>query len=109
MTYNTLSQDTEIRLINRLAPFLTNKAFGDIGAEKGVFAQTMLERGMNGVLFESMTKHLSVLQKLGNRYEGNTRHTCTETDIGIKQFFNVITDADDQELDCCLSLQKAGM
>jgi FkbM family methyltransferase len=107
MTYNTLSQDTEIKLINRLVPFLTNKAFVDIGAEKGVFAQTMLELGMNGVLFEPMPKHLPVLQKLVSRYEGAALFTCAVTDTDTTQLFNVATDTDGQELDYYHSLQKA--
>lgn len=107
MTYNCLSQDTEINLINRLAPFLANKTFVDIGAEKGVFAQTMLELGMNGVLFEPMPKHLSVLQKLVSRYEGAALYICAITDVDGKQRFNVATDADGRELDYYHSLQKA--
>lgn len=107
MTYNTLSQDTEIRLIKRLAPFLTDKTFVDIGAEKGVFAQTMLELGMNGVLFEPMPKHLPVLQKLVSRYEGAALFTCAVTDTDTTQLFNVATDTDGQELDYYHSLQKA--
>jgi len=107
MTYNSLSQDTEIKLINRLSPFLANKTFVDIGAEKGVFAQTMLELGMNGVLFEPMPKHLPVLQKLVSKYEGATLYNCAVTDIDTKQLFNVATDANGQELDYYHSLQKA--
>jgi hypothetical protein len=38
MTYNNLSQDTEINLITRLAPYLTNKTFVDIGIGESVYA-----------------------------------------------------------------------
>ena len=107
MTYNSLSQDTEIKLIIRLAPLLDNRSFVDIGAEKGVFALTMLELGMTGVLFEPMPKHLPVLQKLVNRYEDATLYTCAVTDIDTKQSFNVATGADGLELDFYHSLQKA--
>lgn len=107
MTYNSLSQDTEIKLINQLAPFLANRNFVDIGAEKGVFALTMLELGMRGVLFEPMPKHLPALQELVNRYEVATLYTCAVTDIDTKQLFNVATDADGLELDYYHSLQQA--
>jgi FkbM family methyltransferase len=107
MTYNSLSQDTEIKLINRLAPFLANKTFVDIGAEKGVFAQTMLELGMSGALFEPMPKHLTALQELVNKHKNATLYTCAITDIDTKQQFNVATDADGLELDYYHSLQKA--
>jgi FkbM family methyltransferase len=107
MTYNSLSQDTELKLINRLVPFLANNTFVDIGAEKGVFAQTMLELGMSGVLFEPMPKHLSALQELVNNHKNAALYTCAITDIDSKQQFNVATDADGLELDYYHSLQKA--
>ena len=107
MTCDYLSQNTEIDLINRLAPYLVNKKFVDIGAEKGVFALTMLELGMSGVLFEPMPRHLPVLQKLVNEYSGATLYTCAITDIDTKQQLNVATDADGRELEYHHSLQKA--
>lgn len=107
MTHNYLSQNTEIDLISCLVPYLTNKTFVDIGAEKGTFALTMLELGMSGVLFEPMPRHLSSLQKLVNGYADATLYTCAITDIDTKQQFNVATDADGRELDFYHSLQKA--
>jgi FkbM family methyltransferase len=107
MTYNSLSQDTEIALINQLAPFLDNKSFIDIGAEKGVFALTMLKLGMSGSLFEPMEKHHSVLQELTDRYSGVNLYKCAVTDIDATQMFNVATDIDGRELDYYHSLQKA--
>jgi len=107
MTYNSLSQDTEIKLINLLSPYFANRNFVDIGAEKGAFALAMLELGMSGVLFEPMSRHFPILQKLVGRYADATLHNCAITHIDTKQRFNVATDADGLELDYYHSLQKA--
>ena len=104
---NYLSQDTEIKLINEIAPFLVTKNFLDVGAEKGTFAETMLVLGMSGVLFEPMPRHFSILQELVNRHENAILYTYAITDIDTKQHFNVATDADGRELDYHHSLQKA--
>lgn len=107
MTYNSLSQDTEIMLISRLVPFLTKRNFVDIGAEKGTFSLTMLELGMSGVMFEPMPRHHSILQKLVSKYAGVTLHTCAITDTDKKQQFNIATDENGREIDYYHSLQKA--
>ena len=64
MTSNYLSQNTEIDLLKRLIPFLSNRNFIDVGAENGVFSQSMLELGMSGVLFEPMPRHFTALEML---------------------------------------------
>lgn len=107
MTYNYLSQDTEIKLISGLSPYLVNRNFVDIGAEKGAFAQTMLELGMSGVLFEPMPKHFPFLQELVSKYANAALSACAITNVDTKQQFNVATDADGLELDYYHSLQKA--
>lgn len=107
MTYDSLSQDTEIKLIANLAPWLANKNFIDIGAEKGSFAQTMLRLGMSGVLFEPMPKHVPVLKELLSQYAEATLFTCAITAVDTRLQFNVATDVNGQELDYYHSLQKA--
>lgn len=106
--YDSLSQDTEIKLINRVSQYLTNKSFIDIGAEKGVFASTMLDVGMTGVLFEPMPRHLPLLTDLIAKYKNAQLYTCAITDADTKQRFNVATDSEGRELDYYHSLQKAG-
>jgi FkbM family methyltransferase len=108
MEHNSLSQDTELRLIQMLVPHLTHQNFVDVGAEKGVFASIMLELGLAGILFEPMPKHLTVLQKLVDGYQGNAKlYTCAITAVDGTQQFHVATDASGQELDYYHSLQKA--
>ena len=107
MTYNSLSQDTEIELINLLVPHLENKNFIDIGAEKGVFALTLLAHEMNGILFEPMPKHRITLQKIVDQYPSTILHSCAITNTDSIQQFNIATDDNGNELDFYHSLQKA--
>lgn len=107
MTYNSLSQDTEIKLINRLCPYLANRSFIDIGAEKGVFALTLLEQGLSGVLFEPMPRHFPILKELVAKHADAKLCTCAITNIDTRQQFNVATNTNGEELDFYHSLQKA--
>lgn len=108
MEHNSLSQDTELRLIQMLVPHLAHQNFVDVGAEKGVFASVMLELGLSGVLFEPMPKHLQTLQQLVDGYQRNAKlYTCAITAMDGTQEFHVATDASGQELDYYHSLQKA--
>lgn len=107
MTLSYLSQDTEINIINQLIPYLDNKQFVDIGAEKGSFAHTLLQQGMSGVLFEPMPKHIQLLEDLVREYPDAHLMKCAITDIDSFQTFNVATDAEGNELDYYHSLQKA--
>jgi len=107
MTEHYLSQSTEISLIQRLAPYLTNRTFIDIGAEKGMFARVMLELDMNGVLFEPMPRHHDTLQKLVDTYAGTTLHAYAITNVDGRQNFHVATDSNGTELDYYHSLQQA--
>ncbi len=107
MTSNYLSQNTEIDLLKRLIPYLSNKNFIDIGAENGVFSLSMLELGMSGVLFEPMPRHFSTLEILVKNYKDVRLYTCAITNIDTRQSFNVAMNDAGQELDYFHSLQKA--
>ncbi len=107
MPKNYLSQETEIDLIIQLSPYLSNKFFLDIGAEKGEFSQIMLEQGMGGILFEPLPRHHAELKKLINQYKNATFHKYAITDIDTTATFYVATDDDGNELDYFHSLQKA--
>lgn len=107
MKNNYLSQETEIKLINRFAPFLSAKSFLDVGAEKGAFSLIMLELGLTGVMFEPMPRHLPNLQKITDSHKGASLYNYAITNIDKVQSFNVAVDANGRELDFFHSLQKA--
>lgn len=106
MAHNYLAQDTEIKLINSLAPYLVNRNFIDVGAEKGEFALTMFEQGLCGILFEPMSRHHAELQQLVSRYADSKMYICAISNVDAKQKFYVATDSDGKELDYYHSLQK---
>lgn len=107
MTSNYLSQNTEIDLLKRLIPFLSNRNFIDVGAENGVFSQSMLELGMSGVLFEPMPRHFTALEMLVKNFVNVKLYTCAITNIDTTQRFNVAMNEAGEELDFFHSLQKA--
>jgi FkbM family methyltransferase len=107
MSTEYLSQETEIKIIDLLIPYLDNSFFVDIGAEKGSFALFLLKHGMNGVLFEPMPKHFPVLEAIVNDYPDVSLLKCAITNVDSKQSFHVATDLQGNELDYFHSLQKA--
>lgn len=66
---NTLyQQETEIELISLLLPYVENKVFLDIGAEKGGFSKFMFEHHFSGILFEPCPKHHEELNRIAGTY-----------------------------------------
>lgn len=61
-------QDTELELISRLLPYVENRVFLDIGAEKGGFAKFMFEHHFSGILFEPCPKHHEALRRIEEDY-----------------------------------------
>ena len=57
-------QATDIAVILALARHVSQKAFIDVGAEKGTVSRAFFEIGFKGVLFEPFPAHLPVLQRL---------------------------------------------
>ena len=60
----TYQQDTEFALLEAIVPFVGEKTFLDIGAEKGTFSKYMLDHGFRGVLFEPFPGHRQALESL---------------------------------------------
>ena len=58
------AQDTEFDLLEVLCRAARNRTFIDVGAEKGIFARFLIERGFEGVLFEPCPKHARSLEAL---------------------------------------------
>jgi FkbM family methyltransferase len=61
-------QDTELELLSLLLPYIENKVFLDIGAEKGGFAKFMFEHQFSGILFEPCPKHHEELKRIAGRH-----------------------------------------
>ena len=57
-------QDTDFLIMKTLLPFITQKNFVDVGAEKGSFAKFLLQEGFQGLLFEPCPKHYAILDGL---------------------------------------------
>lgn len=107
MDSNSLSQDTEIDLLIQLIPYLENKYFVDIGAEKGFFALTLLQNNLSGILFEPMPKHFNALNDLTSKFSNSKYFTYAISNEDSTQQFNVATDSAGNELDYYHSLLKA--
>lgn len=61
---NLHQQDTDFDIINLLSPFVQYRTFIDIGAEKGTFAELLMNNNFTGTLFEPLPKHEPILKKL---------------------------------------------
>lgn len=61
---NTYQQDTEFALLEVIIPFVEEKTFLDIGAEKGGFSKYILSHGFHGTLFEPFPGHRQALEDL---------------------------------------------
>lgn len=103
---NLYSQETDLQVISLLLPFLKEKNFIDVGAEKGSFANALLKMGfIKGTLFEPMPSHLSIL---------NSRFNCNNVTIfpyaidskDRNAEFNIACSAMGEELDYFHSLNK---
>src|SRR5437868_15493965 len=61
---NVYQQDTEFELIKQLIPYLQNRSFIDIGAEKGSFTKFLSSLGLTGCFFEPLPKFEAELKIL---------------------------------------------
>lgn len=61
---NLHKQDTDLEIIAKLIPFLNNKTFIDIGAEKGEFTKFLSSYGLSGVFFEPLPKFETALKDI---------------------------------------------
>ncbi len=91
---NLYSQDTEFEILHSLLPYIHEKTFIDVGAEKGIFAQFLVQSGLQGTLFEPCPKHYPILQK----FSQNTR--C--------QFFPYAIDASDRQAHFYINCDSKG-
>lgn len=60
-------QDTELEFLSILLPFLREKTFIDIGAEKGSFSRFLTSVGLKGVIVEPLHKFRDSLQELAHK------------------------------------------
>ncbi|MFZ2630186.1 MAG: hypothetical protein WAX48_01265, partial [Desulfosalsimonadaceae bacterium] len=58
------AQETEFKILSTLLPYIKNKTFIDVGAEKGSFARQLMDFGFTGTLFEPCPKHHKDLIRL---------------------------------------------
>jgi FkbM family methyltransferase len=100
------NKETDIRIISFLYPYLENKNFIDIGAEKGGFANALLKIGFSsGILVEPMPAHLEILE---SRFKNENIKILSYAidNIDRDAEFNVACDETGEELDYFHSLNK---
>lgn len=85
-------QDTEIEILSLLLPFIENKMFIDVGAEKGTFANFVLSHGFSGTLFEPCPKHHGTLTKI-----------CRDAPA---RFYPYAIDSEEREADFFINLDE---
>ncbi len=99
------AQETEFALLERLLPHLQSRTFLDIGAEKGTFAQFLIDRGCTGTLFEPFPGHQAALAELAAR-TGAKVMNCAVDREDRKAQFHVASDEAGQAVDYYHSLHK---
>ncbi|MFZ2805430.1 MAG: hypothetical protein WAZ60_03460, partial [Desulfosalsimonadaceae bacterium] len=66
------AQETEFKILSTLLPYIKNKTFIDVGAEKGSFARQLMDFGFTGTLFEPCPKHhkdlIRLTENTGSRF-----------------------------------------
>ncbi|MFZ2314356.1 MAG: FkbM family methyltransferase [Gammaproteobacteria bacterium] len=103
-TDNSLyQQNTDLEIISTLIPFLKDKSFIDIGAEKGTFTEFLSKHGLTGVLFEPLPKFAPELTIIA------TKTGCQFLSYAIDQTdrianFYVASDHHDNSMDYFSSL-----
>ena len=100
-----LGQDLDVDLITVLAPFVRERFFVDVGAEKGSLASLMFSLGMRGALFEPMQRHREALVELARVNGSKAYPWAIDEKDGSRELF-VATDPEGNELDYFHSLQR---
>ncbi len=88
------AQESEFKILNILLPYIKNKTFIDVGAEKGSFARRLMEFGFTGTLFEPCPKHHPDLV-------GLTEHSGSS-------FFDFAIDKNDREASFHIAVDENG-
>lgn len=97
-------QEMDFKMVNMLLPFVQNKNFLDIGAEKGTFTTLLASQGFTGIFFEPLPKHEEELNKLAQ----DTNCIFSKFAIDRKDGeadFHIACDSDGKQLDYFHSLQ----
>jgi FkbM family methyltransferase len=100
-----LGQDIEASLIWIVAPFVRERFFVDVGAEKGSFASLLFSLGMRGALFEPMARHHGALRELVEANGSRLFPFAIDANDSNRQFF-VASGPDGRELDYFHSLHR---
>jgi FkbM family methyltransferase len=88
------AQESEFKILSTLLPYIKNKTFIDVGAEKGSFAKQLMDFGFTGTLFEPCPKHHQDLIRL------------TENTGSV--FFNFAIDQKDREASLHIAIDESG-
>lgn len=100
-----LGQDLEAALLALLAPFVSQRFFVDVGAERGAFATHLLDLGLRGAMFEPLPRHYEALASLAAARGARAYPCAIDARDGFRELF-VASDADGHELDYYHSLQR---
>ncbi|MBC2714669.1 MAG: FkbM family methyltransferase [Desulfobacteraceae bacterium] len=88
------AQESEFKILKILLPYIKNKTFIDVGAEKGSFARQLMEFGFTGTLFEPCPKHHPELMRL--------------TENSGSLFFDFAIDKKDREASLHIAVDENG-
>ena len=100
-----LGQELEAALLAALAPFVAERFFVDVGAERGAFAAHLLGLGLRGALFEPLPRHFEALTALAAAHGARAYPWAIDERDGERELF-VASDAQGRELDYFHSLQR---
>ncbi len=98
-------QEIDFKIIEILLPYLKNKTFLDIGAEKGSFTRLCMKHKFHGTLFEPLPKHADILKNL-TKNTSSTFLPFAIDKIDREAEFHIACDLMNQPLDYFHSLHE---
>lgn len=97
-------QETDYKIIKSLLPFIHHNTFLDIGAERGTFAEFLINEGYTGACFEPLPKHAATLEKLSQKTGCLFSNAAISDKDGIASF-HIASDEKGEPLDYFHSLE----
>lgn len=98
-------QETDFLIVKMLLPFIESPTFLDIGAEKGTFAEFLIEHDFKGVFFEPFPQHEKYLQPLAETHGCRFLPFAIHDQDEVRNFY-IASDQEGKTLDYFHSLQR---
>lgn len=98
-------QETDFLIVKMLIPFIKHPTFLDIGAEKGTFAEFLIEHHFKGVLVEPFPQHEVYLKPIAENHNCRFLPFAIHDQDEVANFY-IASDQEGKTLDYFHSLQR---